>query len=264
MTKSLNNYFSNQEKDYHELKASIYDSLSAEKKEIKNQSAELGYLANNIRSGYDRDREETKSLIVKIQAVFDEHKLNYTKLIEDMENSTHSIKERGAEIDSILQMANQYGMASSFQKRVKELILPRAGWLGVFAASIALLVFISYHIILPEVNAIDKSSLLSVFKHLPITLPVVWGAWFSSKQYNQVSKLKEDYEYKYAVAMAYHGYKREAMELNSEMHAKLLESILGHFSENPVRLYSPSEPTTPVEALLKNDKLSDLIKSIKG
>ncbi|WCH28841.1 hypothetical protein [Aeromonas salmonicida] len=264
LTKSLDSYFSSREKELAELKLSIQDALLSEKNEINNKSKEMDFIAKKFQSDFEKNKVEMDSLAHKLQSVFDKNSADYSELLNEMEGGINSIKERGIEIEGILQMANQHGMASSFQKRVKELMLPRLGWLAAFAVSIISLVTISYYIIIPESSNGGEFSWPLLFKHIPITLPVIWAAWFSSKQYTQMSKLKEDYEYKYAVAMAYHGYKKEAMELNSEMHTRLLDSILVHFSENPVRLYSSIDSTTPVEALLKNDKLSDLIKSIKG
>ncbi|WP_155272091.1 hypothetical protein [Aeromonas hydrophila] len=264
LTKSLNSYFYEREEVINNLGKSVRESLSSQLDDIRSQSSSLNALAKKVQDGYERERAESTSLIKELQQVFDENKNKYSILFDDLENATNGIKDRGIEIDNILQMANQQGMASSFQKRVKELFIPRMAWLGVFAITILALIIISYHIVIPGVTAIDGFNWEVLLKHIPMTLPVIWVAWFSSKQYTQMSKLKEDYEYKFAVAMAYHGYKREAMELNSEMHGKLLESILSHFSDNPIRLYSSNESTTPLEALIKNDKLSELIKSIKS
>ncbi len=110
----------------------------------------------------------------------------------------------------------------------------------------------------------EVKSTAEVISRLAITLPFIWGAWFSAKQYNHISQLREDYAYKVAVAMTYHGYKNEAQEINSTMNEKLLESIVAQFSENPVRLYRNDNVASVFEAVIKNNKMSEVITAIKG
>ena len=67
--------------------------------------------------------------------------------------------------------------------------------------------------------------------------------------------------------MAYQGYKEESTEVGSDMHNKLLENIVVHFSDNPVRLYEKSESTSPLEDLFKKlspEGVAELIKALKA
>ncbi|MGL5071155.1 MAG: hypothetical protein ACRC61_07810, partial [Aeromonas salmonicida] len=93
-----------------------------------------------------------------------------------------------------------------------------------------------------------------------------WMAWFSGRQFGHASKLRQDYAYKSAVAMAYQGYKEEANGVGSDMHGRLLENIVLHFAENPVRLYDKCESSSPLEEIINKipkEKLSDIIKALR-
>ena len=64
--------------------------------------------------------------------------------------------------------------------------------------------------------------------------------------------------------MTYHGYKDEAGLVDEKMSGKLLDSMISQFSENPVRLYQNNNSASVFEAMLKNDKFSDIINSAKS
>ncbi len=121
-----------------------------------------------------------------------------------------------------------------------------------------------------DVNANSNAGYLStqaIVVRVLMTAPFLWLAWFSGRQYSHNNKLRQDYIYKSAVAMAYQGYKEESAEMGSEMHNKLLENIVGHFSDNPVRLYEKSEPSSPLEDLIKKlspEGVAELIKALKA
>ncbi|WP_421233997.1 hypothetical protein [Aeromonas jandaei] len=97
--------------------------------------------------------------------------------------------------------------------------------------------------------------------------PFLWLAWFSGRQYSHSNKLRQDYIYKSAIAMAYQGYKEESTEMGGDMHNKLLENIVEHFSDNPVRLYEKCDSSSPLEELIKKlspEGVAEIIKALKS
>ncbi len=83
-----------------------------------------------------------------------------------------------------------------------------------------------------------------------LTLPLVWAAWFSAKQYGYASRLEEDYAFKVVIARSYLGYKKEATDKSPEMEQKLLENTLNTFNENPLRIFNiSSDAGTPLQEI---------------
>jgi hypothetical protein len=77
--------------------------------------------------------------------------------------------------------------------------------------------------------------LLHLITNIPLIAPLVWLAWFSALKYSQINKLKEDYAFKTATALALDGY-REQADVDDVLDKKLLEIAITNFGENPLRL----------------------------
>ncbi|NMC43747.1 MAG: hypothetical protein GYA46_07500 [candidate division Zixibacteria bacterium] len=86
--------------------------------------------------------------------------------------------------------------------------------------------------------------------------------WFAAKQYGYISKIREDYAFKAAAAMAYEGHKKAAREVNKELESVLLEMSLYNMSQNPIRLYGDKDiQGSPIHELV--DKVFQKIPDIK-
>ncbi|MCF5914852.1 hypothetical protein [Aeromonas veronii] len=263
LSKSLDSYFSSRDKDMVEFRNNIYSVLQAEKNEIKSNIKELEFLSKILQSDIEEKKSEIDDLTNKSKVTLDENNANYSLLFKSMTDVLDNIKARGDEIEGILKLTHQHGMASSFQKRHDDLKKPEGIWAGLFvvsliALSILGLLFVEYVFSSKEINFVEAIS------RAVISVPLVWLGWFSAKQYNHISKLREDYAYKVAVAMAYHGYKEEAGKIDNEMSGKLLDNIIVHFADNPVRLYRNDNSASMIEAIIKNNKVAEVITAIRS
>lgn len=169
-------------------------------------------------------------------------------------------------VDGILKRTSQVGMAGAFQERHRALFIPMICWIVLFFVCLACLTWIGKMFVEFAFSSevVVKTSTAEVISRLAITLPLIWGAWFSAKQYTHINQLREDYAYKVAIAMTYHGYKDEANNIHSDMSEKLLDSIVTQFSDNPVRLYKGDNANSILEAAVKSNKMSEIISVIKG
>ncbi|WP_421195515.1 hypothetical protein [Aeromonas jandaei] len=217
-----------------------------------------------------KKKSDEISLIKTDYKNFNEHyKTEFDNLIEKKNESDLLSKEIMKKADALLESAkdihgktNRQAMAGTFDKISKELILPQCLWSCGLLISLVAIFSIGMYFYLYSTEELTVTQLVArVF----LITPMVWLAWFSGRQYNHTSKLRQDYRYKSAVAMAYHGYKSETGEDNDEMHTHLLQNIVAHFSDNPVRLYDKVESSMPVEEFLKKispDHVVDIWKTV--
>lgn len=212
----------------------------------------------------DKSVSEFKELITD----FKEVRKKQSEYFSDIEAVHDYCNARKSSIDAIFIAANRQGMANSFSEMARGLIKPMVIWGAMLTLSLFLIAIAGYAIESDVLSGnLGKDNLVAISLRALIISPLIWLAWFSSRQYGHASKLRQDYSYKSAVAMAYQGYKDEATELSDGMHEKLLENIILHFSENPVRLYEKSDASSPLDEILKKispEKFSEIIKSIKS
>ena len=242
------------------------------KVKINDVDAKYSEGRNEIINTFKEYENKVDLLLTKASDAFKKHQIDSDEIICDIQNKKSSIDALITSIEAqvkltegILKDTSQLGMARAFKERHSALMIPMWFWIISFFSCLGLLTNVS--VMFVDFVFSSKSELKStaeVISRLAITLPFIWGAWFSAKQYNHVNQLREDYAYKVAVAMTYHGYKDEAQQANSQLNEKLLESIVAQFSENPVRLYRRDNSASLFEAVIKNNKLSEIISSIKG
>ncbi|WP_368229386.1 hypothetical protein [Aeromonas sp. R10-1] len=234
---------------------------------MENKISEVDKTIGNIKGSLSDEKKKLGDKLSKFDSSASDLLSFYSERLSAIEKTEEDIQKLfGRAIDradGILKLASQEGMASAFQKRHDDLKWPEIRWLTLFAfALIGLTVFGVWFV--ETVFSTKGIDFAEVVSRIAISIPLVWLAWFSAKQYNHVSKLREDYAYKVAVAMAYHGYKDEAGQVDSEMSGKLLENIILHFADNPVRLYRNDNSASIIEALIRNNKVSEVVTAIRG
>lgn len=157
-----------------------------------------------------------------------------------------------AEIQKTIEDVSRLGMAGSFKKRKDELRLVQFTWALLTILSVGGLIYLSYFIVKPILSGAE-SSITQLYFKLPIIASAVWLGWFCSKQYGFISRIREDYAYKYAISLAFEGYKNEAREINEELLDELLQLTILNLSKNPIALYdTKSNHGTPYNEIIDN------------
>jgi hypothetical protein len=90
---------------------------------------------------------------------------------------------------------------------------------------------------------------------------LIWLGWFAARQFSYLSRIREDYAFKYAAAMAYEGHKKATREVDEDLERVLLEFSLFNMSQNPIRIYSEKlEHVTPMHEFTSTilDKLPNM------
>jgi len=137
------------------------------------------------------------------------------------------------EIRLTLEGANRVGMAASFNARKRELRWEEGVWQTVFVGAMASIVAAVYWLVLPSIT--DATTHWSeLVGELGIVSPLIWLGWFAAKQYGYTSKIREDYAFKAASAMAYEGHKKAAREANKDLESMLLEFSMYNMAQNPI------------------------------
>ncbi|MCK9205161.1 MAG: hypothetical protein M0P58_12110 [Bacteroidales bacterium] len=130
-------------------------------------------------------------------------------------------EDQQEEIRKTIEDSNRLGMAGSFKKRKDELTWPLRFW--TFATIITLLglIAVAFYILAPMLKG--NFELKALYVKIPIFASCVWLGWFCAKQYGFTIRIREDYAFKYAVSMAFEGYKNETKEIDEEHYCPVVD-----------------------------------------
>jgi len=196
--------------------------------------------------------EKTKELYAKHQSDID-------SLIEIQKTVTSTNETHQKEIKATLEGASKHGLAGSFYTRKREL-----GWIQLLwgvgtVGSIILLMFISYQLIKPIIEKPELFNVYTYLARLPIFGALVWLGWFCTKQFGYISRIREEYSFKYAIAMAFEGYKKESLEVNEQLLENLLKLTLNSVATSPASHFeTKNNHGTPA-----NEVSEEIIKKIE-
>ncbi|MCW0506939.1 hypothetical protein [Aeromonas piscicola] len=215
-----------------------HENEARSKKEFLIESAEK---LNNLILKSQNLKSESDSMLKSINS-----------LSGQLEEQIKLNSEKQREIQDTLGNANRVGMAGSFKIRKEELSKPILMWGIIFAAAILSIFSVAVYFIAPVLKSGGDIAYWSVLTKMLLATPFVWLAWMSAKQYGYLSRISEDYAYKYASAMAFEGYKKHAVEVDDGLLHELLSISIANLSQNPIRLFqSKDNHASPINELVK-------------
>jgi methyl-accepting chemotaxis protein len=219
----------------------VHENIEGWDEEIEEKKNDFSQLTTSIKS-LSADAEKLKENLSQI-------KKGAESTAETLKNLQTQNKDLLTEAKETLGIANRVGMASSFRTRKNELNVSLGIWGSVFVFAALGLAAIAYYLLAPEMK--ENIQWAIIFSRFTIAAPIVWLAWFSAKQYLSISRIKEDYAFKFAAAMAYEGHKKATRELeDEELEKALLIMSLCNMEENPIRLYSKVSHASPINEIL--------------
>lgn len=221
----------------------ILNNIRAIEKEILEKNKDIEEIAPEVKKLSEECKELHKSLSL--------NKDNIEVLINRLENSLNNIETVQSNLDKqvenntiiqgqiaqTLQDVNRHGMAGAFLKRKNELKSTVIIWGLLSVVSIGILIYISYKLAVQVINASNFDLIRNLFR-IPSFIASVWLCWFCAKQFGYNIRIMEDYSFKYAISMAFEGYKNETREINEDLLEKLLELTVVNISSNPVTLFN--------------------------
>jgi len=172
-----------------------------------------------------------------------------------------------ADLKGALRDVRRQGLAGAFSSRADKLRAELRTWILIFCGALICLAAAAVALGVELSTFSYEALLVAILRRLAIAAPLVWIGWYAAKQISRINRIREDYEYKAATALAFDSYKKEVEASNDgTLMAKLLATAITNFGENPARFYGNEhkEPSTPTEDLISQIEKDGTFKLFLG
>ena len=166
--------------------------------------------------------------------------------------------------------ATSQGLAAAFDEKTKKLNRSIFYWVCGLAGALGFCAWKGPDRVMAISGAITAGDVgwpslgLQVLFAIMSIGPAIWFAWLATKQIGQRFRLSEDYAHKAAVAKAYEGFRREAINASDDLATKLLESALTRLDEQPLRFVEQQSHGSPMHELMNSSSVKDAVKALPG
>lgn len=215
------------------------DSLKAEMEDVKNLAHET---LEKIKISYKDSSDQLKELIGYHNRVFqntvdEDGKVIKRALKEEIDIQKERYKALNDQIENLLPGATSAGLATAYHDLNISYDKPIKIYTIIFYVSLAVLITLSLMLSVSSITwspfsikLIEHKTLESLVSaliiKLPILLPAIWLAFFSSNRRKESERLKQEYAHKEALAKSYQSFKLQIDQLGSEKQEPLLEKLL--------------------------------------
>ncbi len=255
----------------NEKSKEILKNISEIEASAQESEETINELSPQLKTTYNEAKEIQKNTvindekIIKLIALLDDKvktvDKTQTTLVEQLEKD----EELQEQIQQTLQDVNKHGMAGAFLKRKNELRFTVFIWGFLSVIAMGILIGVSYKFAIHIMDVKEFDLVRNLFK-IPSVIAGVWLCWFCAKQFGYTIRIREDYSFKYAISMAFEGYKNETREIDESLLKKLLEVTVANISVNPVVLYNTKtnhgspwhELTDGIKSFFKVDVKADI------
>jgi hypothetical protein len=223
------------------------------------------------------DLQELQDAQKELASLLDSSRKSEFQVTANLANTEAALKKaegyEKASAELVLKSEEAYritttaGLAGAFEYRSRRLAF--AGWVWVFVLIVALVIagwlgvdrLEGFKELLTGNHATSLITLNLLIAVVGVAAPV-WLAWLATRNIGQSFRLSEDYAFKSAVSKAYEGYRKEAVNLDAEFAKRLFGSALNRLDEAPSRFMSREDQSSPLEALLANTEIKEMLKSV--
>lgn len=164
---------------------------------IKSNKLESNKLIQEIENNKDLIQEQLENIAYSQRA--------HEKISNDLEKLCSETKKKfntqEIAIQNIIDDANRASMAGSFKSR-KDEVTKSIRWLDGFTYGALTIIFLMLLYLFYSSYSDKSLSLIHFISKIPITFPLVWLAWLTSRKSAYLMRIREDYAYKYSSAMA--------------------------------------------------------------
>ena len=210
-------------------------------------------IKRKIEEKYDEIREYHNSIFWKKESKDEEwniipwivwFKKELEVLKEENETEFSTLKEK---IESLLPWATSAWLSTAYKDMKNSFIFPTWFWSICFFGSLAIIV--AWWKDIDVWNDLEET-MLNFFPHFTYILPLIWIAYFSSKQQSQNNRLQQEYAHKESLAKSFEGYKKQIDNLweddkSKEIKRLLIQSMVSMTSDNPSDTLDRNHWTNP-------------------
>ncbi len=177
---------------------------------------------------------ENRTSIESQKAQIDDTALRANLLLKEIETESEQSRHLLDEAKETLGNSNRVSMAASFKERQGQLVPSLWIWGGLFVIAVLLLLGCAYYLFAKATGALTWSQFVL---RTTVMSPLVWLGWYSARQYGFTVRIMEDYAYKYAVSVAYEGFKKAVGETDPKLKQALLELSMFNMGNSPMRVF---------------------------
>lgn len=158
------------------------------------------------------------------------------------------------------------GLAGAFEDKASKLNASIRYWVGGLVVALISGAIVGYNrlhaleIFLANPNSSGTKLFIQLLLSLLSVGAPLWFAWLATKQIGQRFRLAEDYEFKASVSKAYEGYRREAVQLDTEFSQRLFGNALTRLEEPPLRFVEESSHSSPMMEILSSENFKKMIE----
>lgn len=224
-------------------------------------------------------RDEVKEIVDEASALLEQAQ----KLVASMGNSRDEANQSTDQIQKAQVQAQQLiarseealrgstgvGLANAFASRKTGLSWASLAWVAGLVAALVAAFWIGADRV-AQFQTLLKNDSPAHLVWMNVILTVfgvggpIWFAWLSTKQIGTTLRLAEDYAFKAAVSKAYEGYRKEAVDIDPSLKARLFSSALDRLEEAPIRLMDKESHSSPLQELLSNPSIRKGLESVPG
>ncbi|MDV3435341.1 hypothetical protein R1H25_07725 [Stenotrophomonas sp. C2852] len=204
------------------------------------------------------EAERMHAEMISMREVTEAKKDHFESVLESVQAKSleagAAVERSTVELKDALESVKRLGLAGAFTTRAGALRLEWRVWIVVFVLALSALSFVAFKFGEGMNSLTYESLVVGLLRRVALAAPLIWLGWYSARQLSLIAKIKEDYEYKAATALAFEGYQREMLASGNEsLRAELLSAAIATFGSNPVRLYpsSSDDSSSPAEQLIK-------------
>lgn len=235
----------------HQHITSLSKSSSDHLEEIQTTKRQI--LRN--KEAYTASVERFEELVVNIK----QNNEDSESLLSDISDIKTDIITQQKNIQDIIDDANRASMAGSFKTRKEELNNPIDNSNLYMTGALILTSIVSGLLFMMSFDD-SKFDIISFLVKLPIIAPLIWIAWSNSQRNIYLVRIREDYAFKYASAMAFEGYKKQVQLTDPDLEKRLLELSIENMGMNPIRLFDKKVHCSPINDITST--ASNLINTV--
>lgn len=179
-------------------------------------------------------------IVAWLQKEIDEKIVQINKIQKDQAQNYKAIFER---IEALLPSATSAWLAHAYREQKESYENPIEKWNKIFIWTIIAMIVLGVWSVtdLSNWNFQKPSSfgdaITTLLWKLPFLIPLLWLAWFASKQQAQNKRLQEEYAHREAMSKSFIGYKREIEKLDPKdskwIASSLIKNIVDTINKNP-------------------------------